>query len=120
MIVISTLDLYENKEYYAQLVKSGKIRRIRVLGVVNSHSEPEVCFQVINQKRADFVGYNFYKLNEIGIGTTKNEAELNYGKLMDSKLPAIYNSDKEIIDILKRIEVAPNYFEYFNYRNMRE
>ncbi|WP_430405248.1 hypothetical protein [Fluviicola sp.] len=120
MAVQSTADLYENKEYYAQLIKGGKIRRIRLHGVVHSFSRPEICFQVIKQKRFDFAGYNFYKLNEIGIGSTEKEAELNYGKLIDAKLPVVYNSDNDIISFLKRIEMAPKYFEYFNYRNVKE
>lgn len=120
MAVQSTADLYENKEYYAQLVKGGKIRRIRFLGIVHSFSRPEICFQVIKPKKVHFAGYNFFRLNEIGIGTSEKEAELNYGKLIDAKLPVIYNSDNDIISFLQRIEMTPRYFEYFNYRNVKE
>ncbi|MEY3498432.1 MAG: hypothetical protein RL308_101 [Bacteroidota bacterium] len=120
MRLLSTTDLHENREYYAQLIKGGKIRRIRLLGVVNTYPKPEICFQVIKQKRSDYVDYNFFGLNEIGIGTTSEEAEFNYGKLIDSKMPTIYNSDQEIEVFLKKIEMAQNQFEYYNYRNVRE
>lgn len=104
--------------YYAQLLKGGKIRRIRVLSVVNSHSMPEVCFQVINNTRNDFQSYNFFSLKEIGIGISHKEAELNYGKIVDSKLPPVYNSDEEIVSFLIKIEKGPTKFEYYNYRNV--
>lgn len=119
MRVTTTLDLHENKEYYAQLVKGGKIRKIRLLGIINSNSRTEVCFQVIDKNLRYLESYNFYSIHEIGIGAYEYEASQNYGKLIDSKSPPIYNSDEEITCWLKRIETAPRRYEYFNYRNVK-
>lgn len=116
MSILSTSDLVENKQYYATLSPKGRVRKIRILGVVNSYSKPEIFFQVLDGG-IHFGAYSIFLFNEIGIGLTKEDATANYGKLVDGLTPSRYNSDDELKVHLQRVKIRPNKFEYFNYRN---
>lgn len=113
--LLSISDLVENKEYYATLSKGGKVKKIRVLGVVKSYSKPEIFFQVL-YKNKPYPLYSIFLYNEIGIGLTKEDAIVNYGKLIDDNTPVRYYSDDELEKHLKKIQTSYNKFDYFNAR----
>lgn len=119
MTIKTTTDLSTNKEYYAQLVEDGKVRRIRFLGIVKSRPKPEICFQWLTNSTKTYHHFNFFGLNEIGIGTTHEEAKANYGRILDAKLPPAYDSDEDIEKDLRKIRTTTHKYEYYNYRNIK-
>lgn len=79
MNIQSVHDLQPRQEYYICLIPKGRAFKSIYLGCVKTPREPDFYFQLLERK--GFKGsISFFGINEIGIGTSRNEARVNYGK----------------------------------------
>lgn len=125
-MIKSVEDLYENVEYYLYIGKDLKgnliiPRRVRLLGIVQEFKNSE--FYVGNLSRSKKQSYwvtGIYGIHESGIGKTEQEAIANFRKIQDAKLDRAYGSQEAVHEDLRKVEVSPTRYTYYNYRNVRE
>ncbi|MBU3659501.1 MAG: hypothetical protein FGM14_06515 [Flavobacteriales bacterium] len=125
MKINSVENIFENFEYYLCIGKDFKgnyfkPRKIRLLGIIQEFNESElyVCNLAKSGKQNYWVT-KIISVHESGLGKTEQEAIYNYAKILDVKLNRAYESQESIYKDLKRIELAPNRFTYFNYRDVK-
>jgi hypothetical protein len=101
MTIQNVNDLVVNHVYFITLSKKQKAFKSKYLGCVKTKHEPDFYFKHLERKGfKDSISY--FGINEIGIGNTKEDTQLNYGKLK-VELPEIhfenYESLKEKIPV---------------------
>lgn len=95
MSIKTVNDLQNNQEYYVCLIPKGRAVKSKYLGCVKTNASPDFYFKILEgQLGKDTI--HFQGINEIGIGTTKEEAKQNFGKI-PIELPTVHFDDKKQI-----------------------
>lgn len=96
MLIEKLSDLEIGQIYYLWFFKdSKKAKRIKFLGLLNEtvafkSDRSEVYFEILKGK--SFESRNLTYANEVGIGSTPNNAKMNYGKFNYEETEKAFNN----------------------------